>query len=528
MLIFKSNAKLLTILTLILIAIHSLNTVFLSVIISNVITAAGIKSMDMFLKYLAIGILGFIFFMIIGVLMTKVKTVVVKKQNVYIKNKIIKHVVSSSKNHDDYSKDLSLMTNELKQLETNGIEGEFAIANLVFTFTFALIASYKYDAWIATAFLIGTVLAISLSAFFNNKIKRTSKKWTVDNALYTNRLKDYLSGIETVKTYQAEDIVTEKVTDEAYRMEESLKTMNFSVQSANQVLYIAVMILSFLIPLGLGVYKIIEYNLPYATFMAIVTLSNSLRTPSLHIMQLVNAYNTTKPIRIKYYKAKNSEYTNVGNKDEPELFEKIELKNIKVQFDDFILFENLNLTIDKNDKILIIGPSGIGKSTLLRVIQQSQAISSGTYLYNEKAVETDLAKQFSLIRQQPLMFNDTILYNITLGMKFSLEDISEAINLAELDELIEEKGLDYLVGEKGSNLSVGQLQRIEIARALIRKRPIILADEITSSLDANKADEIRKTLLDSPYTVIEVAHNFDETNKELYTQVWDLNEIEKG
>lgn len=125
------------------------------------------------------------------------------------------------------------------------------------------------------------------------------------------------------------------------------------------------------------------------------------------------------------------------------------------------------------------------------------------------------------------MFDETIVYNITLGERFSEEDILEVVKLSELDEVIDEKGLNYRVGENGKNLSVGELQRIEIARALIRNRPIILADEITSSLDNDKSSAIRNKILKSNITLIEVAHNIEDNEKLLYNKVWNLQDINK-
>ena len=526
MLIFKSKNKLLVIGVLLLIAIHSLNTVFLSFIISNVISAATAQSMEIFIKYLVIGIIGFIFFMIIGVLIAKFKSKAIKLQNTEIKETMINYIVRNSKYNDDEKKNLSLLTNDLKQLESKGIEAEYNIANLVFTFTFALVASFMYDVWIALAFLVGSILAVLIAQIFKNKINLDSNNWRSANASYTNKLKGYLLGMETVKTYQVEDLVIKNASNEANKMESKLEKMNFSVESTNQILYVSVMILSFLLPLGIGVFRMIEFGVTFAAFMAIVQLSNSLRSPALQSTQVVNEYSTTKPIKKIYLNALN-ENKEVLKKEVVNNFSKIKILNANLKFNNQVIFDSLNFEVKKNDKILVIGPSGIGKSTLLRVIQQTVELNSGTYYLDNEKSNKDISKLFSLIRQQPLIFDETIFYNITLGEHFSEEKVINAAKLALLDDVIDEKGLNYYVGENGKNLSVGELQRIEIARALIRKRPIILADEITSSLDNKKANLIRKNLLEQNITLIEVAHNINDNEKLLYTKVWDLQNLEK-
>ena len=105
----------------------------------------------------------------------------------------------------------------------------------------------------------------------------------------------------------------------------------------------------------------------------------------------------------------------------------------------------------------------------------------------------------------------------------SEEDLNYAVEQAGLTDLVNEKGLDYQLGKSGSNLSGGQNQRVEIARALVSKRPILLADEATSSLDQNLSLQIHQTILSEfKGTVIEVAHHISTNEKEMFDQIVDL------
>lgn len=524
MIILKSKHKLLVVITILLMAVHSLSNVFTAIIISNMIDAAVESTMDSFLTNAGIGIIGFILFMFVGLLMVKSKTTLIKKINLSIKETMIEDIVHYPGNLTDHSNNLSFMTNDLKQLETKGVEAEITIIQLALTTIFALVAALYYDVWVTLAFVIGAFAPTLLSMAFQKKIESTSKKWSQANSTYTNRLKDYLNGIETVQTYQVENQVVLKATTEAEKMEEALRNMNQTVASVNQYVITTAMLFSLIMPFGVGIYRMIQFGLSIGSFIAIVQLSNNITNPLLQIMQLTNGYATTATIRKRYLEAQEriDKRTVTVNRQSVPSFSSIRLENLAVKFSDTPLFSDVNLTIEKKDKILVIGPSGSGKSSLLRIIQQTLPMAEGRYLYNGEEWENGLLGQFSLIRQQPLIFNDSIRYNITLGENYTDQEVMEAARIAQLEEVISENSLDYHVGENGNNLSGGQLQRIEIARALIRKRPIILADEMTSALDEKTANAVRETLINLPYTVIEVAHKFTEEDKQKYSQIWDL------
>ncbi len=133
--------------------------------------------------------------------------------------------------------------------------------------------------------------------------------------------------------------------------------------------------------------------------------------------------------------------------------------------------------------------------------------------------------QISYIEQDVFLFNDTILYNITLGREFTKEQIWTALqdSALENDLLSMPDGLNTIVGENGGNLSGGQKQRVAIARALLHNRSILLVDEGTSALDQENADRIEKNLLSKPeLTLILVSHHLSEEQKKRFTRVFTL------
>lgn len=205
------------------------------------------------------------------------------------------------------------------------------------------------------------------------------------------------------------------------------------------------------------------------------------------------------------------------------------MQDATVKIGDKPILQNVNLTITPGEKVLLMAPSGFGKSTLLRVLQGEIPLASGHYTVAgipvAKINRVALRKHFGLVKQTPFLFNDTLRYNITLGAEFSDAAVMTAVADAGLGDLVADKGLDYQVVENGQNLSGGQIQRIEIARALLRQRPVLLADEATSALDDQLADKVRREFLGGPETLIEVGHQVPAAVQAQYDRVIHLDQI---
>lgn len=525
MMIFKTGHKPLAWLTVILTSMESLNTVLLAYVVTEFIRSAEIQSMDLFIQTIIVGVVGFLAFVLLGFAIVWCRTTLVRRVNLTIKKTLIQDIVYHTDNKDSYSSELSLMTNDLKQLETKAIEAEVTMFKLATTAIFALLGAIFYDFWMTVVYLIGAFIPPILSILSQGPVQKASNCWTSKNSFYTERLKDYFSGIETARTYQAEDSMIERATDSADEMESALAGMNRVVGYFNQLIYGVAMMGSLLVPYALGIYRVMFGMMTLSALMGVVQLANSIVNPLMQLSGLINEYGTTAHIRKRYEEAVDRQ--KAASDDAENLaspFETIGLENAGIRFVENFLFRHANFELERGEKVLIIGPSGVGKSTLLRILQRTIPLTEGEYLYNGSILDADVSHLFALIRQQAFVFNDTIRYNITLGDEFKDEEILRAAQIACLDDVIAEKGLDYEVGENGQNLSGGQLQRIEIARAIIRRRPVILADEMTSALDQKTAEKVRQNLLTLPSTFVEVSHNYTEEDLKQYDQVWDLSE----
>lgn len=184
---------------------------------------------------------------------------------------------------------------------------------------------------------------------------------------------------------------------------------------------------------------------------------------------------------------------------------------------DRLILKNVSFTIPSGQKLAIVGPSGLGKSTILKLVFRFYDVTSGRILIDGQDISKvsleSLRKAVSVVPQETPLFNDTILENIRYGrLSASNKEIMDAIEQVKLKKLIEELplGVDTIVGERGLMISGGEKQRLAIARLLLKHSPITFFDEATSALDTHTEQSLLRTLRtvfkDSHSTNVLIAH----------------------
>jgi len=212
----------------------------------------------------------------------------------------------------------------------------------------------------------------------------------------------------------------------------------------------------------------------------------------------------------------------------------IRFKNVRFQYETSEeILKDISFTLDKKEKIALVGHSGAGKSTIVNLILKFYDPTSGDIFMenkNYKEIEHAAIRQnIALVFQENELFSETIKENVIYGTQASDKEIEKALRLANAWDFVQKlpKGILSEVGERGVRLSGGQKQRIQIARAILKNAPILILDEATSSLDAKSEKEVQEGLenLMKDKLVLIIAHRFSTIQNVNKILVIDNGEI---
>jgi len=197
------------------------------------------------------------------------------------------------------------------------------------------------------------------------------------------------------------------------------------------------------------------------------------------------------------------------------------------------ILENINMQIKQGSKVAIVGASGSGKTTLSNILVGFYPLAEGEIRYggvsNKNLKLSTIRENIHLILQHPKLFNDTMLFNLTLGKSYAPERVQKALHIAQLDDVIArlDLGLDTLVGKDGIKLSGGQRQRVAIARMILSDPKVVIFDESTSALDVHTEVRLFEALHDFlvDKTVITIAHRLSTIKSAVFIYVLEDGKV---
>lgn len=337
-----------------------------------------------------------------------------------------------------------------------------------------------------------------------------------DNALYSGKVIESISGIENVKTQALEKKEGEKIASYTTKMTNSNKKKSNTVNNFTGGMNLISNVLNVFIYIIGGLF-FVKGEMTIGSFMAASTYVGKLYTP---IFTYASSMMLLQPSIVSLKRISKLFFEELNEENEEELeyvldsVDKIEFKNVSFSYDkEKNLINNFNMVINKNEKVIIKGKNGSGKSTLFRLLLKLYKTDDGIVYINNTCVDkikrNDIVNNIIYVAQKSFLFNDTIFNNIIYGLDdYDENKLDELIKLLKLDKLIDKLNQESegLIGENGLNLSGGEIQKIALIRALIRKPEWLILDEAMTNLDTESRTCIKEYIRNLKCTLIVVEH----------------------
>jgi len=400
---------------------------------------------------------------------------------------------------------ISRMTNDINLIQS-GISAAFS--NLIkepLLIVIYLIISISISWQMTLMSVLVFPITIYVTSKIGSSLKRRSIRVQKKIADIMTIISETIYGAKIIRIFRAENFRNEifrKENDEHYRLDFRMAKASELTSPITEFLSI----LAGVVIILFGGREILVHNqlkpeeflgFLFILFQLIVPIKN-LATVGNRIQQ--SAASGERIFEILDYPVEVMDSEN--SSDFKNFDETIELRDVSFFYNrDKNILENINLKINKSEKVAVVGASGGGKSTLADLISRFYDVTSGEIFIDDVNIKNirieSLRKLIGIVPQETILFNDTIRNNIIFGSDvFSEEDIIAATKFANAYDFIREteNGFDTIVGERGLKLSGGQKQRIAISRALLRNPQILILDEATSSLDSESEILVQEAL----------------------------------
>jgi len=459
--------------------------------------------------------------------------------------KMAYHYLSKKKVTEFYGQNtavyLSALNTDLQKIKEDFLDQIPILSQIVICGIGAVLVMIRYNFFLAMMACLISLIPFFAALFSGRNMEKIEENLSKENAEYLAFLKDFAVGFTIIKSYKVEGIfstlhdkICQKVEDRMEEREKCVEKINYFAAISGYITQFAILLLCAVVAYG-------SKSISVGTVLAFSRLINYIIDPVTELPGMLSKARTAYALSEQFW-----EKIGKGEQEEQQEQQQKSGEIVKDGYHQHIdtdshekalpipslqgdicfsrlsfsytpekqVLKDFTLRVKEGEKLILLGASGSGKSSILKLLMGIERSQGGEISIGNRQLSTlpeeSLFRSISYIQQEVFIFDGSIYENITLFQKYSEEEMELAIEKSGLKNLISEKGLDYPCGENGAALSGGERQRINIARSLLRKTPILLADEITAALDKENSYLVLDSLLSlENITEILVLHDLD-------------------
>ena len=419
---------------------------------------------------------------------------------------------------------MSRITADILEIQTSYLSILELMVREPLTILFTLIVMFT----ISPELTLFVILFIPISGFIisiiGKKLRKDSKEVQQQQSNFLSMIDETISGQKVIKSFLSESFFNQKfdsINEMLYKF--SNKVINRKNLAGPFSEFMGILVIGVLLWFG-GKMVLINETISGTTFIVFMGLAYNILTPAKNLSKSFYSIKKGNAAAERVFEIIEFKLDNDSNRDQLlETFkDKIEFKNVDFSYGQSKILEKVSFTIKKGQSVALVGSSGSGKTTIANLLNGFFNSDSGLITIDGMEISSitreSLYKNISIVTQESILFNDTIMNNIRIGdLDSTDEDIVNAAKEANAHEFILEQSEKYdtNIGDYGGKLSGGQKQRLTIARAMLKSPSILILDEATSSLDSESEkkiqDAIDKLMVDK--TSLIIAHKFSTIKK---------------
>ena len=420
---------------------------------------------------------------------------------------------------------ISLLTNDLDNVSNTLQSGLTNSLTAVVILVGVVIMMFNIHITLALLALIVIPISYLLVKYLVKRAKPIFQRNANFTGHFNGQIEEIYNGEDIVKHYNLGEELKEEISvlnERLYESEWKSSFVSFLTRPAGDLILNA----NYVLIAILGGKYVINGALSLGAFQAFIQYTQMLRNPFNQVLGILNTIMSALASAERIFSfldAEETVQTGTETIDISKITGEIEFNEVDFGYTDELLFNKVGLKVNPGEQLAIVGTTGAGKTTLVNLLMRFYEIEGGKIIldgHDTKNYHTDeLRKAYSMVLQDTWLFSGTIRENIAYGASISneedlcdvpLEDIKAAAKLAHADSFIEclPDGYDTMLSEGASNISQGERQLLTIARAMIKKAPIIILDEATSSVDTRTELFIQHAMkeLTSNSTSFVIAH----------------------